>query len=331
MSVPLDIVALYNTIGETAENIRNSSPENLSSALNAIASAMNVGVSSVSTLMNLLGSTQLTTSTVQAALGQISRVALTEDFATSLVGLYNIYISKGTDSTEFSNAAFKLFFQVYIAALLIPTGFGAAGLAFSLAGIIWDFDKGSGPVFDLYKYLESSLKRVIDPLVFDLDGDGISLISIDNANNSIPLIHFDYDNDGFAELTGWVSPNDGMLALDLNNNGTIDNGAELFGTPSRDGYEVLETYDTYRDGVIDAKDAIFADLKIWRDLDSDGITDAGELQTLAEAGITSISLTRTDVQGTNAGHDRGFAGSFTRADGTTGSAETIYFQTDPLR
>ena len=80
--------------------------------------------------------------------------------------------------------------------------------------------------------------------------------------------------------------------------------------------------------VIDNKDAIFADLKIWRDLDSDGVTDAGELQTLAEAGITSISLNRQDVEGANASHDRGFRGSFTRSAGSTGTAETIYFQTD---
>lgn len=68
-------------------------------------------------------------------------------------------------------------------------------------------------------------------------------------------------------------------------------------------------------------------------VDQDGATDEGELKTLTESGITSISLTRTDVAGTNHGHARScrvldFQGGFTRADGTTGTAETIYFATD---
>ena len=67
---------------------------------------------------------------------------------------------------------------------------------------------------------------------------------------------------------------------------------------------------------------------MWRDLNQNGASDAGELQTLVEAGITSISLTRTDVTGTNAGHDVGFQAAFTRSDGTTGTAQTIYFETD---
>ncbi|MGL4494776.1 MAG: hypothetical protein ACRCUX_03115, partial [Beijerinckiaceae bacterium] len=89
-----------------------------------------------------------------------------------------------------------------------------------------------------------------------------------------------------------------------------------------------ETLDTNHDGVIDAADREFAKLRVWRDLNQNGVADAGELQTLAEAGIASISLTRSDVTGPNAGHDRGFQGLFTRTNGTTGTAETIYFQTD---
>jgi hypothetical protein len=79
---------------------------------------------------------------------------------------------------------------------------------------------------------------------------------------------------------------------------------------------------------------VFTSLRIWRDLDQDGITDAGELQTLAQAGNTSISLNRTNVAETNQGHDRGFQGGFIRTNGTTGTAETIYggiFERDSQR
>lgn len=63
-----------------------------------------------------------------------------------------------------------------------------------------------------------------DPLIFDLDGDGkISLTDLENGTN------FDIDNDGFAQKISWVSGQDGILVLDRNNNGKIDNGLELFG------------------------------------------------------------------------------------------------------
>ena len=126
--------------------------------------------------------------------------------------------------------------------------------------------------------LASALISFPDPLTLDLDGDGIELSPLGTAGQTgASTVFFDFDGDGFRERTGWVKADDGMLAIDLNGNGLIDNGGELFGQPARDGYEVLETYDTFADGVIDAKDAAFARLRIWRDLDQDGVTDAGEL------------------------------------------------------
>ncbi|WP_263013271.1 calcium-binding protein [Mesorhizobium sp. AR02] len=162
-----------------------------------------------------------------------------------------------------------------------------------------------------------------DPLILDLNGDGIHLSPLAGST-----VHFDYDGDGFAERTGWVSADDGILVRDANGNGSVDGASELFGSSTQDGFAVLETFDTNGDGKIDASDEVFSTLRVWRDLDQDGVADAGEMMTLAEAGIVSISLTRTDVAGTNAGHDVGYEGLFTRADGTTGSAQTIYFQTD---
>lgn len=100
---------------------------------------------------------------------------------------------------------------------------------------------------------------------------------------------------------------------------------DLFGSATQDGFEVLETLDANQDGVIDAADAVFAGLRIWQDADEDGISDPGELRTLAEHRIISLALART---GALEGHGRGFAATFTRANGSTGTAETICFQTD---
>ena len=99
------------------------------------------------------------------------------------------------------------------------------------------------------------------------------------------------DGDGFAEPTGWVMGDDGLLALDANLNGTIDDISELFGSPLVSGFTELATHDANLDGVIDAADAVFADLRVWQDADRDAVTDPGELKTLTELGIESISLT----------------------------------------
>lgn len=69
--------------------------------------------------------------------------------------------------------------------------------------------------------------------------------------------YFDMDGDGFAEAAGWVAPDDGLLALDENGNGTIDDATELFGTAdgALDGFADLAALDSNGDHVIDVNDA----------------------------------------------------------------------------
>src|SRR3989344_6662086 len=61
-----------------------------------------------------------------------------------------------------------------------------------------------------------------DPLTLDLDGDSLETVALNPTNP----IYFDHDGDGNATATGWISPDDGFLALDRNANGVIDNGRE---------------------------------------------------------------------------------------------------------
>lgn len=109
------------------------------------------------------------------------------------------------------------------------------------------------------------------PLVLDLNGDGIELTSVNGAT-----AFFDVGVDGFAEATGWVAADDGLLVLDVNGNGRIDNGSELFGdqTGHAHGFLALAQHDDNGDGVIDASDAVFGQLRIWQDLNQDGISQA---------------------------------------------------------
>ena len=134
-----------------------------------------------------------------------------------------------------------------------------------------------------------------DPMVLDLDGDG--KISTFGLNGFLSRL-FDHNGDGIRTANGGADSNDGVLVRDLNGNGKIDNGGELFGdntikqdgTKAKHGFDALQDLDSNNDGVLDANDANFDDLQIWRDLNSDGISQANELQPLSYYQITSINL-----------------------------------------
>jgi Ca2+-binding RTX toxin-like protein len=132
------------------------------------------------------------------------------------------------------------------------------------------------------------------PLILDLDGDGAHSVNLGWVENR-SRVYFDMDNDGYAERTAWVAAGDGLLAIDKNGNGKIDGQGELFGNGSgfADGFASLKQYDSNADTKITAADAQFADLRVWVDADSDGVTDAGELKTLASLNITQINLAAT--------------------------------------
>ncbi|GHU55848.1 hypothetical protein FACS1894132_12550 [Clostridia bacterium] len=131
-----------------------------------------------------------------------------------------------------------------------------------------------------------------DPLAIDFGAEGIELTSLENG------VHFDLDNNRFAEKTAWIGSEDGFLALDRNGNGKIDNGSELFGDQffmsngqkSSFGFEALADFDENEDGNIDENDAVFADLLVWIDANQNGISEKSELYTLDKLNITSISL-----------------------------------------
>ena len=164
-----------------------------------------------------------------------------------------------------------------------------------------------------------------DPLLIDLNGDGITTTDVNNG------IYFDHDVNGFAEKSAWVSNDDGILAFDVNNNGVIDNGSEIFGdaflkpdgSSAQSGFDALSSLDSNNDNIIDANDSQFNNIKI---LKADG-----SLISLAEAGIVSISL---NAQASNTVDENGNTqlnvSSFTKADGSTGSLADYTFVRDTL-
>jgi Ca2+-binding RTX toxin-like protein len=167
------------------------------------------------------------------------------------------------------------------------------------------------------------------PIVLDLDGNGIITRGIGQG------AFFDYDGNGFAERTGWVAPEDGLLVRDINGDRRINNGSELFGDHTRlkngdiaaNGYLALAAQDDNGDGQIDAQDSDWTELNIWRDLDSDGVTDDGELKSLDEVGVKSISVTFTqNSMDDSHGNEHLLQGTFIRNDGSSGLTEDIWFR-----
>ncbi|WP_172955071.1 calcium-binding protein [Sterolibacterium denitrificans] len=153
-----------------------------------------------------------------------------------------------------------------------------------------------------------------------MDGDGLETVGL-SAN-----IYFDHDGDGVLTRTGWAGKDDALLVWDRNANGSIDTGAELFGdftplpngTLAPNGFAALAALDSNGDGILDATDPAFAELRLWRDADQNGVTGAGELISLLDAGILSLNLANTLKNKNLAnGNQLTREGSFTRTDGTT--------------
>jgi VCBS repeat-containing protein len=166
----------------------------------------------------------------------------------------------------------------------------------------------------------------IDPIILDLDHNGIALTTLDNG------VSFDINADGHQDKIAWTAGTDGILAYDVDGNGKIDNGSEIFsphfaGGSYVDGLAALATLDSNHDGKIDATDEAFSKLTIWQDLNHNGISDAGELSSLADHQIASLSLdasaSNTDINGQSVLAD----GSYTLTDGSAGHFVEVAFDT----
>jgi serine-aspartate repeat-containing protein C/D/E len=169
--------------------------------------------------------------------------------------------------------------------------------------------------------IDTSVNRYHSPLAIDLNGDGVKSLSIDAG------VKFDILNSGTKTSVGWISGNDGLLAIDNNRNGKIDNRSELFGGGVGEGFAQLSTFDTNKDGIVSAADKGFDALKIWKDSNSNGITDAGELQALSVFGIKSLNLAhKSTFELDKQGNVMGERGSVNLANGKAADMVDVYFQ-----
>ncbi|WP_435626537.1 hypothetical protein [Candidatus Ferrigenium straubiae] len=156
-----------------------------------------------------------------------------------------------------------------------------------------------------------------DPLVVNFSGSAAQLTDT--------KFGFDLDSDGKAEKMSFVGGGSGFLALDRNGNGIIDNGSELFGTQSGNGFADLSAYDGDKNNWIDENDAVYSRLLVW----SKDAAGKDILSTLAQRNVGALYLgniaTPFDLKNSSndlQGQVRG-SGIYLREDGSAGALQQI--------
>ena len=120
-----------------------------------------------------------------------------------------------------------------------------------------------------------------DPIALDLNNNGkIDTLSLENG------VFFDHNGDKIAFKSSWVNSSDGILARDIDGDGKITSGAELFGNftklkngeLAKNGAQALKDLDDNNDGIFDSNDKAFNEILVWQDKNSDGISQKNELK-----------------------------------------------------
>ena len=152
-----------------------------------------------------------------------------------------------------------------------------------------------------------------DPLVIDLTGSGFSLTGIENGTV------FDLNGDGHAEKSATVSGGTGLLWMDRNGNGKLDNGNELFGDSNgaSDGFDALALLDSDHNGSVDALDARFKDIRIQ-------LADGRNL-TLDQAKVAALSVAHLSAKAALGQNSLDALGVFTKTDGSLGALGEVQF------
>lgn len=167
------------------------------------------------------------------------------------------------------------------------------------------------------------------PILIDVAGNGFILT---NAANGVL---FDISGNDRLQQLAWTAPNsdDAFLVLDRDASGAIEDGKELFGNftwqaykanSPPNGFTALAEFDTqaqggHVDNVIDSRDAVFANLRLWQDANHDGVSQPGELHTLLELGLASIDLSfKTSKRIDANGNEFRFRAKVTDARGSQG-------------
>jgi len=221
-------------------------------------------------------------------------------------------------TTALMGAPYVLVGELALAGLML---YGAFQIGWSIGSLLrkgWNWLTGNHEDWDNLPRENGIV--IYDPLTLDLDGDGIETIASNGHKGAL----FDHDKDGIRTATGWVSKDDGFLVYDRNGDGVVNDGGEFFGDNTllkngeraANGYQALKELDDNGDGKVDTADSAFAKLRVWRDLNQDGISQEGELLTLNEAKVKALNLANKNTdRDLGNGNSLAEEGTYTDSDG----------------
>lgn len=173
------------------------------------------------------------------------------------------------------------------------------------------------------------------PILIDLDRGGFVFTDVEDG------VDFDLTPGGQVERIAWtrLGSGDGFLVLDRNHNGSIDDGSELFGDataqpPSDEpnGFLALQVFDGPTvggdgDGWITAADRVFHDLRLWVDVNHDGVSQPGELSSLTSRGIQAIELSPVESRRRDRhGNELRYASRVRRSIETSQAVDVFFVQ-----
>ncbi len=148
-------------------------------------------------------------------MAKLGGVGLAVEGTALFLGLMQATEQYALNPTPETEATFDKALGKYIGALTLFSMLTIAGVPLAEIAVVVGL---ATLAVDMFPYLKSALEYIgsaalsvvkEDPLILDLDGDGIELIALSGSS-----AHFDYGQDGFAERTGWVAPDDGILVID---------------------------------------------------------------------------------------------------------------------
>ena len=202
------------------------------------------------------------------------------------------------------------------------TSFSASGTVKTADGLEVSFKIELSMTRSYYEESNISLRfgdanRKIDPLALNFAGNAAQLTD--------QRFSFDLNADGKAEKINFLAPGSGFLVFDRNEDGKINDGRELFGPTTGDGFAELAKLDDDQNGWIDENDAAFSKLEVW----SRDASGNDQRQSLAASGVGAISLghinTPFDLK-TNSNETLGkilSSGIFLSESGESGSIQQI--------
>ncbi|MGE4349809.1 MAG: Ig-like domain-containing protein, partial [Candidatus Berkiella sp.] len=223
---------------------------------------------------------------IQSTVGQIELTGSSVTYAGTEIGVLDaastairLLINLNSDATPVSVAALISAITYTNTELVLPDV-----TARTVSFTVTDGDGGTSNTGNILV----DVGDILPPVVLDLDGDGIELISAQNSNVSV-------EKNGMHYKVGWVGPNDAILAYDANHDGLVTDLSEinltLYHPDAKTDLEGLKlAFDSNQDGIFDAADEHFKDFLIWQDRNQDGISQASEVTPLADSHIKAIHL-----------------------------------------